>query len=111
MWSDFLFTVLALVFVLVLAWLFLFALKRFIGGRHTQKIPLHVVQALPLGGRERLLIVRYGMQEYVLGVTAHSIQVIDKHGLNQGLASPATAPPAPAAAVSAMTDVINGSSR
>jgi len=110
MWSDFLFTVLALAFVLLLAWLFLFSLKRFTKG-HVQKTPLHIVQTLPLGGRERLLVVRYGMQEYVLGVTAHSIQVIDKRWLSQRLTSPAAPPPAHAAVVAAMTDVINGSSR
>jgi len=102
-WSNVLFTVLALALVLVLAWLFLVVLKRVTGGRtDSRKTPLHIVQALPLGGRERLLVVRYGTQEYVLGVTAHSVHTIDKR-------SPPATPTATEAGVATMTDVINGS--
>jgi len=102
-WSDLLFTMLALALVLVLAWLFLVALKRFTGGRtNPRKTPLHIVQALPLGGRERLIVVHYGTEEYVLGVTAHSVHTIDKR-------SPLAAPPDPDTSMAAMADVIDGS--
>jgi|GEM_PF-1249540 len=102
-WSDLLFTVLALAFVLVLAWLFLVALKRFTGGRAASRnTPLHIVQALPLGGRERLLVVRYGTQEYLLGVTTHSVHTIDK-------CSPPATPTATDASGVNLTDVIDGS--
>jgi flagellar biosynthetic protein FliO len=72
-------TLLALAFVLALAWLLLRLLKRAITPRTVNgQIPLHVIQAVALGGRERLVIVRQGDQEYVLGVTAASVSLIDK---------------------------------
>ena len=37
-----------------------------------------VMYFIPTNGRERLVIVRHGAQEYVLGVTAASISLIDK---------------------------------
>ncbi len=79
LWSSLLATLLALAFVLALAWLFLRLLKRATTLRSVDgRTPPQVVQAVPLGGRERLVIVRHGAQEYVLGVTAASISLIDK---------------------------------
>ena len=79
LWSSMAVTVLALAFVLALAWVFLRLLKRATTLRSVDgQAPWQVVQAVPLGGRERLLVVRQGEHEYVLGVTAASVQLIDK---------------------------------
>ena len=80
LWSSLLVTVLALAFVLALAWLFLRLLKRATTLRAVDgQMPPQVVQAVALGGRERLVIVRHGGNEYVLGVTAASVSLIDKY--------------------------------
>lgn len=79
LWSSLLVTMLALAFVLALAWLFLRLLKRATTLRAVDgRGPPQVVQAVPLGGRERLVVVRDGGHEYVLGVTAASVSLIDK---------------------------------
>lgn len=79
LWSSLLVTMLALAFVLALAWLFLRLLKRATTLRSVDgRVPPQVVQAVPLGGRERLVVVRDGAHEYVLGVTAASVSLIDK---------------------------------
>lgn len=90
LWSSVLVTMLALAFVLALAWLFLRLLKRATTMRSIDgRVPPQVVQAVPLGGRERLVVVRDGAQEYVLGVTANSVSLIDK----RVAPSASTAPP------------------
>jgi flagellar biosynthetic protein FliO len=79
LWSSLLVTLLALAFVLALAWLLLRLLKRATTLRGADgQVPWQVVQALPLGGRERLVIVRRGAREYVLGVTPASVSLIDQ---------------------------------
>ena len=79
LWTSVLVTILALAFVLALAWLFLRLLKRATTMRSVDgRAPPQVVQAVPLGGRERLVVVRDGDHEYVLGVTAANVSLIDK---------------------------------
>ena len=79
LWSSLLVTLLALAFVLALAWLFLRLLKRATTLRSVDgRAPPQVVQAVALGGRERLVVGRDGEHEYVLGVTAASVSLIDK---------------------------------
>jgi flagellar biogenesis protein FliO len=79
LWSSFLMTLLALAFVLALAWLVLRLLKRVMIPRAVNgQAPVNVMQAVALGGRERLVIVRQGDHEYLLGVTAASVNLIDK---------------------------------
>ena len=57
LWSSLLVTALALAFVLALAWLFLRLLKRATKLRSVDgRAPPQVVQAVPLGGRERLVV-------------------------------------------------------
>ena len=50
--------------------------------------PVNVIQAVALGGRERLVIVRQGNHEYVLGVTAASVNLIDKRATEAGEDAP-----------------------
>ena len=70
---------LALAFVLALAWLFLKLLHRASTLRSDKAIaPLQIMQSLALGGRERVLLVRSGEHEYLLGVTPSQVQLLDK---------------------------------
>lgn len=80
---------LALAFVLALAWLFLKLLHRASTLRSGQTTsPLQIVQHLSLGGRERVLVVRSGDQEYLLGVTPSQVQLLDKRPHQSTSASP-----------------------
>lgn len=71
-------TALALVVVLMLAWVMLRALKRWqvktgvTAGGH----PVQVLQSVALGPRERLVTVHWRGREYLLGVAAGSVQRI-----------------------------------
>ena len=72
-------TAVALCFVLVLAWLALRVVKRFQYGKASGEdhdTP-RVVRSVPLGQRERLVTVRYRGREYLLGVAAGAVNVID----------------------------------
>lgn len=70
-------TVLALVFVLALAWIFLKVLQRTgIARNRSGNAVLQVVQQISLGGRERVALVRHGDREYLLGVTPHQVQLL-----------------------------------
>lgn len=72
-----LFTVLALVLVLVLAWFAIRLIAQLGGGKLSSK-RIKVTHTVPLTARERLVMVECDDQEYFLGVTANGISVIDK---------------------------------
>lgn len=73
-------TVLALAFVLALAWIFLRILQRTgIARNRSGKATLQVVQQVSLGGRERVALVRHGDREYLLGVTPHQVQLLSEY--------------------------------
>jgi flagellar protein FliO/FliZ len=75
-------TALALALVLLLAWFSLRALQRWqqrggaagAGGADA----LQVLRGVGLGPRERLVVVRYRGREYLLGVTAAQVTVVDR---------------------------------
>jgi flagellar protein FliO/FliZ len=70
----------ALALVLALAWVSLRLLKRMQYGRangNTQEA-MRFVRALPLGQRERVVVMHYRGEEWVLGVTAGGITLLDK---------------------------------
>ncbi|HTH10496.1 MAG TPA: flagellar biosynthetic protein FliO [Acidovorax sp.] len=70
-------TVLALAFVLALAWILLKVLQRTgIARNRSGKAVLQVVQQISLGGRERVALVRHGDREYLLGVTPHQVHLL-----------------------------------
>jgi flagellar protein FliO/FliZ len=90
-------TVVALVIVLLLAWASLRALKRFQHGRSGAQgdagdVP-QVMRSVGLGPRERLVTVRYRGREYLLGVTAGAISVVESHSLADS--APAGVVPSP----------------
>jgi flagellar biogenesis protein FliO len=80
--TNMLSTAVALVVVLALAWLLLRGLKRLQTGRAGagggDDVP-QVLRSVGLGPRERLVTVRYRGREYLLGVTAGAISVVDSH--------------------------------
>jgi len=72
-------TALALCFVLALAWVVLRLIKRLQSGKASSggdDAP-HILRSVPLGQRERLVTVRYRGREYLLGVAAGAVSVID----------------------------------
>lgn len=79
-------TVIALVVVLGLAWVSLRALKRLQDGRAAKSAGAHdvpqVLRSVGLGPRERLVTVRYRGREFLLGVTAGAITVVDSHAVH-----------------------------
>ena len=72
-----LFTILALALVLVIAWLAIRLLARFSHGQ-MKNGRIKLTHTLPLGARERLVLVECDDTTYFLGVTANSISVIDQ---------------------------------
>ena len=80
---TFLFTLVALVLLLVMAWLILKWLARLSvnknGGEH-----LAVSSVLQLGSREKIVAVKYRNCELLLGVTGSSISLLDKQPLETG---------------------------
>jgi len=73
-----LFTLLALVFVLVIAWFAIRLLAR-IGMGKTGGGRLRILQTVPVGTRERLVLVRFDNQDYLIGVTTGGMTVVDTH--------------------------------
>jgi flagellar protein FliO/FliZ len=76
-------TLLATAFVLLLAWGGLYALRRsriLEGGKPNDKsLDLRFMRAMPIGPKERLVIVRYRDETLLLGVTAGNINVLRHH--------------------------------
>jgi flagellar biosynthetic protein FliO len=79
-WIGVLTSLIALVFVLGLAWLMLRWLKRTPWGRQAagDDSGPQVLRAVSLGPRERLVVVRHHDAELLLGVTAAGITLIER---------------------------------
>lgn len=73
-------TIAALVAVLALAWFALRALARF-STRQSGTHRLRIVQSVSIGHRERLLVLHYGGQEYLLGVCSGRISTIERRDI------------------------------
>jgi flagellar protein FliO/FliZ len=74
-------TALALLLVLALAWVALRGLKRLQqrASASGPGDPIVLLRSTSLGPRERVVAVRYRGREYLLGVTASQVTVIDRH--------------------------------
>jgi flagellar protein FliO/FliZ len=71
--------VVALVLVLLLAWVLLALLKRFQVGRSSAGVgSAQVLGTVALGPRERVVTLRWQGRDYLLGVTPAAIQLIDQ---------------------------------
>lgn len=97
-------TLFALAFVGVLAWVSLSLLKRIqqgrgagggsAAGRFTPS-DLRFVRALPLGTKERVVVVHYRGDELLLGLTAGGISLLARSPLPTQADAASAAPPAP----------------
>ena len=81
--SQLLSTLLALAFVGLLAWVSLAMLKRLQQGRllpgsRTDADELRFVRALPVGAKERVVVMQYRGEEWVLGVTGGGISLLSR---------------------------------
>ena len=82
-------TVIALAAVLAIAWLALRLLARAgVGGAVRPGGRLKVLQSVPVGTRERLVLVRYEAREYLLGVTAGGVSVIERGAVTEESGGP-----------------------
>lgn len=94
--SSLLLTLLATAAVLLLAWGALALLKRsrLLEGRRSgasAASELHFIRAMPVGSKERLVVVRYRDAELLLGVTSQSINLLRHDEIAQpDSTSPAT---------------------
>ncbi len=91
----------ALLIVLVLAWFVLRTLKRTQYGKSSGDI-LHFLRALPVGTRERVVLIRYRDKEYMLGVTPGGISLLDKN--------PVAAEPSDTSPTNSLTHQTDGAS-
>ena len=79
-------TLIALAIVGVLAWFSIALLKRIQEGRARQPgVPFDAlprfVRALPVGPKERVVVIHYHGEELLLGVTSGGIQLLTRHPL------------------------------
>ena len=72
-----LFTIFALALVLVIAWFAIRMLAK-LGNGQMKNNRIKLTHTLPIGARERLVLVDCDDTTYFLGVTANGISVIDK---------------------------------
>lgn len=80
LWTGALSTLLALILVLSLAWLFLRGLKRLQSRRTAAGVDEpRVVSSLPISPRDRLVVVAYRGQHHLLAFSAAGVCVIDTH--------------------------------
>ena len=75
--TTMLFTLLALVFVLILAWFAIRLLSQVSGGK-LKGGRIKLTHTLPIGAREKIMLVECDDKAYLLGVTANGISVIDE---------------------------------
>jgi flagellar biosynthetic protein FliO len=93
LWGSVVATMLALVFVLGLAWLSLWAFKRLQSGRGTASNEgPRIVRSVSLGPRERLVVVQHHDAELLLGVTPGAISLLERR-VNGGVRLADRAPP------------------
>ena len=96
----------ALVIVLGLAWLSLRFLARMQAGGSGAgggPAPLRYLRAMPVGARERVVVVAYHEEELLLGVTAGGITLLDRRPLSPEAALP---PPTVAADVARVQSAV-----
>jgi len=70
--------VLALVAVLVLAYFVIKGGAKLNGLKHRTGA-IKLIESTAVGGRERVVVVSYNNQRYLLGVTSQNVSVIDQH--------------------------------
>jgi flagellar biogenesis protein FliO len=90
--QELLFVILALLFVVMMAWLLLKGLKGF-HSQYGDGTRMKLMLTLSVGTRERLVVINYRDHEYLIGITPSSIMLLDK--LPAGEENPHTSNPGP----------------
>jgi len=72
------FTILALATVLVLAWFVVRILARLGVGKSAGGTRMRIIQSLPVGTRERIVLLEFDGKHYLLGVTTGGISVLER---------------------------------
>jgi len=75
---DIIISVFALFAVLVLAY-FLIRGGAALNGLKNRNGAIKITETMPVGARERVIVMNYNNQRFLLGVTAQSISVLDQH--------------------------------
>lgn len=75
--TTLLFSVVALALVLALAWLLLKGLAA-LGKSRSAGSPMKIKATMPLGTRERVVVMEYRGSDYLLGVGSGAVSLIDK---------------------------------
>jgi len=75
--NELLFMLFALAIVVALAWIILRTLKSIHPTKHKNG-KLNILLSLPVGARERIVVIQYQNHEYMLGITAGGINLLDK---------------------------------
>lgn len=70
----------ALFFVLIVFWVFAKLMKKLQVGQGATSNGLSVVGALPLGQREKIVVVQVGSEQILLGVTSSNISMLHTLG-------------------------------
>lgn len=83
-----LYTAVATAAVIGVAWLALKVLSRALGARPVREGRLSVVQTVPVGARERVVVLRDETSEYVVGVSAGGLSLLDKRARSADRAPP-----------------------
>ncbi len=68
----------SLLFVIVIIFLLAWALKRMRLPNIMGQDGLKVIRQLPVGTKERLVIVQAGEEQFLVGITSHSINLVSK---------------------------------
>jgi flagellar biogenesis protein FliO len=71
------FTLLALTFVIIMAWFLLKGFKRF-HSLHNNDSLINITLSLPVGARERIVVLTYRESEYLVGITPSNMHLLDK---------------------------------
>jgi flagellar biosynthetic protein FliO len=94
--GEFLGLVVSLAFVLGLAWIVLAFIARTQAGGAAKPgavAPLRHLRTLPVGPRERLVVVAYEGEQFLLGVTTGGVSLLDRRPLPPSEPAPPTAAP------------------
>jgi flagellar biogenesis protein FliO len=75
--QELLFMLLALIFVVATAWFVLKGFKRF-HTAHGDGSRMKLSLSLPVGTRERIIVLTYREVEYLVGITAGGMRLLDK---------------------------------
>jgi flagellar biogenesis protein FliO len=85
--QDIFYTLAALTVVVAMIWLLVKSLKG-IYRSHGRDNPIQLTRTMPVGSRERLIVVTYRDCEYLVGITAGGMSLIDKLPIPKDCESP-----------------------